>query len=492
MSLKKTLKKSKLFSFTAVLICIGFALTFLTSCHKDPMDTVWDGNYIYSGIYRCKTNGEDEEVLVKELSVEDKTYKYVDYGVSDYAYIGETLLFGASFMDDEENKQFFLIKYSIKDKTHKMIFCDTEFEGETYELSHLNSFSVKEGELYFSAFFKKEESRFSAFMGYNPQTDELHTYFVTNADTSRSYTGLSCVYQYENYLVLRDYHEEKYYSCNKVTGRTFVLDDTDDYMIFSSGYRIMTVGDDVFIKSVVLGFEKKIFTVPSGERLSFENSEEENGKIYFITKEPSKDENDDNFIIRSSIYVYDTKTEKLYNLTPRDPSDTKVYSFLGENLFVEEDVYRRARLYRESFWKFKIEKVLTRKNAKIYRFDENGNAEYLTNLLPNKKIDYIRLDDDGNIRYLGRGGIGNSDKIFNPETKKVKRVKARTRADEFMEYGVQCGDFYYTVSGGGWFSINAVRRFDKKTKKIVRVQSYSITPHTHVLGAAKIDLILPY
>lgn len=50
--------------------------------------------------------------------------KYIDNEkggkVSDYVYIGETLLFGVSFVGDEENKRSFLVKYSIKDKTHEV------------------------------------------------------------------------------------------------------------------------------------------------------------------------------------------------------------------------------------------------------------------------------------------------------------------------------------------------------------------------------------
>ena len=76
MSLRKTLTKSRMFGFMAVLICIGFVLIFLAACNEEPIDTVWDGNYIYSGLYKCKTNGEDEEVLVNELSVDGKTYTY--------------------------------------------------------------------------------------------------------------------------------------------------------------------------------------------------------------------------------------------------------------------------------------------------------------------------------------------------------------------------------------------------------------------------------
>lgn len=102
----------------AVLICIGFALTTLTSCNDKPMDTVWDGNYIYSSIYKCKTNGEGEEVLVDELSVDGKTYKIS--WVEDYSYIGETLFFGAFFKDSESSRIPKTLKTPKIQKTRKI------------------------------------------------------------------------------------------------------------------------------------------------------------------------------------------------------------------------------------------------------------------------------------------------------------------------------------------------------------------------------------
>ncbi len=125
MSLRKTLTKNRLLSFIAVLICIGFVLTFFAACNEEPMDTVWDGNYIYSGLYKCKTNGEDEEVLVNELSVEGKTYAF-DY-VSDYVYIGDLLLLDVTFIDDEENRQVFFMKYSIQNGTHALGSAEIDF-----------------------------------------------------------------------------------------------------------------------------------------------------------------------------------------------------------------------------------------------------------------------------------------------------------------------------------------------------------------------------
>ena len=498
----------------AVLICIGFALTTLTSCNDKPMDTVWDGNYIYSSIYKCKTNGEGEEVLVDELSVDGKTYKIS--GVEDYSYIGETLFFGAFFKDSESSentensenfensensgksensRRHFIVKYSIKDNTHEIICRDSEFEGETYELSQSGSFFVKENKLYFSALFKKDEIGYGAFMMYDPQSDSLNTCYVTEMNTSLSYVGLYCAYKYKDYFVLGNHYDRKYYTYNKTTGETFVLDE-DLYCrsFFENGYLIKIAGNDVFIISVEYGFKRKIFSVPTGEELLFQNREKENGKLYFITQESVRAEDLLYYTIRSSIYFYDIETDKLHDLTPRDASETKIYTYIGEHFFVEEDVYEDTRRVKDESGKYKTVKYFTEKNAKIYRFDENGNVEYLVNLSSGKKRGYITEKDDGNIFYRDSKGWSNSEKIFNPETREIKKAeyKKKTDEEEFTTYGVKCGDLYYIAERGGWFSANAIYRFDMKTKKVVRVQSRNVTPRTRALGVAKIDLVLPY
>ena len=48
-------------------------------------------------------------MLVDEVVADGKTYKY-DH-VSGYTYIGKTLFLDATFMDDEERRQVFFIKY---------------------------------------------------------------------------------------------------------------------------------------------------------------------------------------------------------------------------------------------------------------------------------------------------------------------------------------------------------------------------------------------
>ena len=73
-----------IFCFLIVIIC-------LTSCNKYE-DLVpnsgdyanWDGNYIYKGNYRCKTTGEDEERLIKNIEYNGSAYYINEYNYSIY------------------------------------------------------------------------------------------------------------------------------------------------------------------------------------------------------------------------------------------------------------------------------------------------------------------------------------------------------------------------------------------------------------------------
>ena len=103
------------------------------------------------------------------------------------------------------------------------------------------------------------------------------------------------------------------------------------------------------------------------------------------------------------------------------------------------------------------------------------------------------MKEDGNIHW-DYSVTWNTEKVFNPETRKIKKVKVPKRTDEdrFTTYGVKCGDLYYIAERGGWFRATAIYRFNMKTKKVVRVQSRNRTPGTHALGSAEIDFVLPY
>ena len=68
-----------------VIYTIVFLLLFLTSCkierpqYEDFIPdeseySSWDGNYFYYANYRCKSDGKDEEQLVKEIVIEKKKW----------------------------------------------------------------------------------------------------------------------------------------------------------------------------------------------------------------------------------------------------------------------------------------------------------------------------------------------------------------------------------------------------------------------------------
>ncbi len=223
---------------------------------------MWDGNYIYSGLYKCKTNGEDEEVLVNELSVDGKTYTF-DY-VSDYVYIGELMLLDVTFIDDEENRQVFFMKYSIQDGTHEVLCYEIEFEGETYELTWIGSLTVEQGKLYYPASFENGENSLSILMSYDPQTNSLRAYYTRKDEGLYGGGGLYFTYDYGDYFVFES--GDKYYSCNKITGETFLIDEeVKTNTAFSNGYLLKKDGGEVIIRSVTDGSEKKILSVSTDE-----------------------------------------------------------------------------------------------------------------------------------------------------------------------------------------------------------------------------------
>ena len=59
------------------------------------------------------------------MSVGGKTYAF-DY-ISDYVYIGDLLLLDVTFIDDEENRQVFFMKYSIQNGTHALGSAEIDF-----------------------------------------------------------------------------------------------------------------------------------------------------------------------------------------------------------------------------------------------------------------------------------------------------------------------------------------------------------------------------
>ena len=86
----------------------------------------WDGNYIYKGNIRCKTTGEDESILIEQITMDNVVYE-IDY-VNDYFYKEDhifMLLEDTEYEEDNytiKNRHSFFVNYSIEDKNYDVIY----------------------------------------------------------------------------------------------------------------------------------------------------------------------------------------------------------------------------------------------------------------------------------------------------------------------------------------------------------------------------------
>ena len=117
--------KKIIFLFLTIFICLG-----ITSCTKyediKPNESdymAWDGNFIYKGNYKSRTNGENEKILIKYVEYEGHKY-YVD--LANYGYLNYNneiyFSFSTSSKKDEKVDSSFIVKYSPKDKDYEVLF----------------------------------------------------------------------------------------------------------------------------------------------------------------------------------------------------------------------------------------------------------------------------------------------------------------------------------------------------------------------------------
>lgn len=101
----------------------------------------WDGNYIYKGNIRCKTTGEDESILIEQITMDNVVYE-IDY-VNDYFYKEDhifMLLEDTEYEEDNytiKNRHSFFVDYSIEDKDYEIIY---SLFDETASLNYFYNF----------------------------------------------------------------------------------------------------------------------------------------------------------------------------------------------------------------------------------------------------------------------------------------------------------------------------------------------------------------
>jgi len=120
-----------LISFIPLLSLISCSCTSYEDLEPAESEfSEWDQNYIYFCNYRCKTTGEDEEVLITDITYNNVLYT-VDC-VSDYEFKDDDIymcLRASSDLDTiNENGVNFVVTYSIRDKTTKIIFFTDNYD----------------------------------------------------------------------------------------------------------------------------------------------------------------------------------------------------------------------------------------------------------------------------------------------------------------------------------------------------------------------------
>lgn len=84
----------------------------------------WDGNYIYYGNVRCKTTGEDEQLLVEEIYYNEQIYK-ID-SLQKFDYINKDVYMIMSFNNENDQYINVFLKYDIMNKAVEILFVEEE------------------------------------------------------------------------------------------------------------------------------------------------------------------------------------------------------------------------------------------------------------------------------------------------------------------------------------------------------------------------------
>lgn len=144
------MKKALMILFFLILL-IG-----ITSCttyeevvpHPDDY-AVWDGNYIYRGLYRCKTTGESESLLIKNIEYNGETY-YFDVDDYYYTHSGKYLYYNNDIYyvfntkknkDLNETDSCFIVKYSTKDQNYIILYANT-LESLSLKINKVNEKNI--------------------------------------------------------------------------------------------------------------------------------------------------------------------------------------------------------------------------------------------------------------------------------------------------------------------------------------------------------------
>lgn len=128
--------KKILISLFFIILLIG-----ISSCrqyeeivpHADDF-AAWDGNYIYRGLYRSRTTGEDETLLIENIKYNDVTYYFDNYDYffaesGKYTYYKNDIYYVFNTKTEKNLYEYdscFIVKYSTKEKTTSILYANVE------------------------------------------------------------------------------------------------------------------------------------------------------------------------------------------------------------------------------------------------------------------------------------------------------------------------------------------------------------------------------
>ena len=281
----------------------------------------WDGNYFYFENYKCKTTGEDEQILIPEFTYEEKTYTYDE--VMSYKIINNNIYMNMRTtridFNDKQVYEYFIIKYMIEEQNYQIIKKFDNFEGSKYRIvGYTNNYIVL--------------SSYDS----NTTQDELTIININNNQISiiknvNYYTLL------DNYLVI-------------AKSETFQYAKIDD-LIFTD----FTTYEDA-----------SVFLVTK------------NNKQYFkIIKSINYFDTNNSLNYYNELEYYDIEAKKLY--TVLSDEDKKHITFINDEYFITRE-WKIFEFYRDDYSRScikhrKLTETILDVNNKIYQIDFNNNLE---------------------------------------------------------------------------------------------------------------------
>lgn len=142
----------------------------------------WDGNYIYYGNVRCKTTGEDEQLLVEEIYYNEQIYK-ID-SLQKFDYINNDVYMIMSFNNENDQYINVFLKYDIMNKAVEILFVEEE--------NYIVDFFILENRYFFLKIRKYEE---------NYQFDEYYIRYDSQNKTFINFIEYNLVQVLDNIIL---------------------------------------------------------------------------------------------------------------------------------------------------------------------------------------------------------------------------------------------------------------------------------------------------